>query len=443
MKFPSLELTFAEDGGHQILVDASFRLDATTAVSRRLVIHPPKKKTFRALCILMLLAKYRSQPFADEKGFIWFKDKSDRQTWIKTLGGSFGKKAQDEFFKDYFSKHDFLWAGRGSGHTEENKLTGKGQLPSAYYKSKRLPLDNLVFYKAKREASGVKPILIEGEELAVFAGQLERYKSGTPGGWEPIVPDIIADTKKDRPIKSEPCPEKISFENVEGSQPFFLSTRWRELNVNVRKQVAGRANGGDWFVVSVVPGWVLEWKGILCDAVMQHNAKVKFAYQSPAAARKCSAVKAQLLMNSGRAGSTSKEVFDYLHERIESLKVEIGGWPAEPRKQSVSKRPSKGSFEFFESNVNHPFMGMLWVPPGSKRPSVGTAGAPPGTWCLLGLYPFYQRVVDSRCCLFLNDASPMLDVYYNTILDFFEHGLKDGYLQAVNLPATRQRRKSK
>src|SRR5579862_5748628 len=114
-KFPSLELTFAEDGGHQILVEASFRLNENSAASRKLVLDPPKGKYFRAACILMLLAKYRGEAFADGEGIIFFRDRMDRPTWIKTLGVSFGKETQHKFFHTYFSDCNFLSASRGSG----------------------------------------------------------------------------------------------------------------------------------------------------------------------------------------------------------------------------------------------------------------------------------------------------------------------------------------
>src|ERR1017187_3816928 len=97
-EFPKLDLTFAEHGGNQFLVDASFRLNEASVASRKLVVKPPRGKYFRAMCILMLLAKYRGESFADEDGMILFSDKIDRLTWIKALGTSFGKAAQQEFF---------------------------------------------------------------------------------------------------------------------------------------------------------------------------------------------------------------------------------------------------------------------------------------------------------------------------------------------------------
>ncbi len=443
-EFIGLQLTFAEDGGHQILVDASFRLNKDTVVSRKLFIHPPKKKTFRALCILMLLAKYRGQSFADELGFIWFKDKFDRNTWIKTLGDSFGKKAQDKFFQDYFSKHDFLWATRGTGHAKENKKTGKGELPSAHYKLKRLPLENLRFCKAKRGTGGGKSTPIEGEELAVFAGQLEKYNAGKPSGWEPIVPEIIAETKMDRPLRLNPAIKLVISEPADEPKPFLVTTPWQTLNEHVRKAIKTRSLAGDWYVVSVVPNWLPNWMPVLGEAVTEHNARVKIVYQAPSAASNCSAIKAQLRINS--AGVNSKDydgVIKNIQSRIVALETEMAHWVRETRKSPSQNRRSKGSFEFFASYINHPFLAIMAVPPASQKKFPSASGAPPGTWCLVGLFPFYRKYYGKCCGVFLNSEGPVLNFYYHTILDLLKRGPKDGYLKKVDLLKTKPRRKDK
>ena len=432
-EFPKLDLTFAEHGGNQFLVDASFRLNEASVASRRLVVKPPRGKYFRAMCILMLLAKYRGESFADEDGMILFSDKIDRLTWIKALGTSFGKAAQQEFFRTYFQNCKFLSAGRGSGHKAENKKDGNGVLPSAKYHARLLLLRNLKLCKRTRGSAELEPPPMSDEEMALLAEKLERREVEKSGGWKPIVSEIIADTKRDRPLKLKSGAEIIASERSDEPQPFILSARWRELFHQVRNGMEGGAKGDDWYVVSLVPAWVLEWKEVLCDAVTNHDAKVKVVYHSPTAAKNSLAIEAQWRVNSSRVDPNEMNIVNYISKRLNRLKGELSGW-VEETKKSPAKRRSKGSFEYFESYVTHPFMGILAVPSGSKRSSTLTSVAPPGTWCVISLYPFYQANVDNRCGLYLNGPSPMLDIYYNSILDFFERGPKDGYLKAVDLP---------
>jgi hypothetical protein len=433
-KFPSLELIFAGDGGQPILADASFRLNEASAASRKLVLDPPRGKFFRAACILMLLAKYRGEDFADAEGLIWFSDKSDRLTWIKTLGVSFGKGVQQDFFQKYFQSCNFLSASRGSGHNKGNKEEGKGRLPSAKYRAGQLLLQNLNFYKAGQNSTGNKPTLLKGDDLARFAAQLENYEAGKSDGWQPIVPEIIADTKKDRPRKPETKAGKKIWERMDEQESVLQATHWRILNEEVRKEIQGGPLGGDWYVVSVVPNWVGDWKPVLCEAVTNHKAGVKLVYQAPDAANNCPAIRVQLRINSSGVDAKNHDgVINNIQTRIQSLKTEMGYWVTETRNASPRKGAVKGSFEFFESYLNHPFMAIMAVPPVSKKTAPPGSAAPPGTWCVVGVYPLYRRS-DGKCCsAYLNGESPVLNFYYHTILDLFERGPKDGYLKATNL----------
>lgn len=431
--FPSLDLTFAADGGSKILIDASFRLNDASAASRRLVLEPPRGKYFRAMCILMLLAKYRGEDFADEDGMICFRDKMDRLTWIKALGTSFGKAAQQDFFRRYFQNCKFLSASRGSGHNADNKKEGRGVLPSAKFHVRQLPLRNLRFYKGTRSPAGAKPTLMSHDELALFAEQLERREVEKPDGWKPVVSEMVADTKRDRPLKLKSSVERVASERSDEGQEFILTPRWRELFHHVRNEIEAGTKGVDWYVVSLVPAWLLEWKEVLCDAVANHDAKVRVIYHSPSAAKNSLAIKAQWRVNSSRVDPNEMNVVNYISKRLKRLKAELSGWGMETKKLSPGSRPSNGFFEFFESHITHPFMGILAVPSGSKRLSKLTSVAPLGAWCVLSLYPFYQSNVDNRCGLYLSGPGPMLDIYYNSILDLFERGHKDGYLKAVDL----------
>lgn len=194
------------------------------------------------------------------------------------------------------------------------------------------------------------------------------------------------------------------------------------------------ANGKDWYVVSLVPAWLLEWKESLCDAVTHHGAKVRIIYHSPSAAKNSAAVRAQWRLNSSRVDPKDMDVVDFISKRLTKLKKELSGWVAETEEMPAKKTSSKGSFEFFESCITHPFMGIMAVPSGTKRSSTLTSVAPLGTRCVISLYPFHQANVDNRCGLYLNGPSPVLDIYYNSILDFFERGPEARYLKLVDLP---------
>jgi hypothetical protein len=438
--FPKLDLTFTADGGHPILADASFRLTERSAASRKLVIDPPRGKYFRAVCILMLLAKYRGEGFADKDGMIWLHDRTDRRSWIKALGTSFGKGVQQDFFQTYFPGCNFLSASRGSGHNKKSKKLGT--LASAKYLTRLLSLQNLRFFREAQNSPGSDPILLTGEELALFAERLERHETRQPEGWQPIVAEIIAETKRDRPPRPpEPEPDGETTP-VDPPQPAYdsqsvkFSARWRELNQEARRRIEAAQKKYDWYVVSSIPSFVLEWKKILCDAVLNYSANVKLVYQSPDAVKNCAAIRAQLLMYNSRRKKNAAVAMDYMLKRLEELKVEMNGWVMEA-KAVRGKEPAEGGFQFFESRINHPFTGILGVPAGSRKPSMQTA--PPGSFCVLHLFSLYQADGGERCCLYLNDGSPMLNVYYKGILDFFAHGPADGYLKAVNLAKRRSR----
>lgn len=428
-EFPRLELTFADDGGHPFLVDACFRLDGSLPASRKFVEQPPRGKSFRALCILMLLAKYRGEnPGGDEN--ISFFAGADRPTWIKTLGTSFGRLVQQEFFQKYFHNRKFLSASRGSGHTQENRKAGGGVQPCAKYHTPQLRLHNLQFFKRPRNALA-KPTAMTEDDVAMFAEKLEKHEVGKGEGWEAIVPEIVAKTKQDRPLKPGKATETASAESDDVAVPFILSARWRDLGNAVRKEIEGRVRGGSWYIVCVTPSWLLDWKGIFFDAVVRHNAKMKFAYHSPSTVGSCLSVKAQWRMNIGYVDTNAP--VEYVRLRLKSLKLELGSWAAEMRNKSLEHGRHKGSFEFYESQIAHPFMAILSVPPSKTKSSKPALKAPVGTWCMLLLYPFYPATLDERCGLYLHRPSPMLDIYYHSILTFFEQGPKDGYLKPVDL----------
>jgi hypothetical protein len=440
--YPYLELEFAEDDAKRFLIEASFRLEEEKAVSHSLITDPPGNKLLRALCILMLLTKHRGESFMDAEGKISFKAVLSKPTWIKTLGENFGQSVRTDLCDTHFGSQEFLSAKRGTGHNSKDKKDEIAAGPSVTFDTKKMPLKNLSFYKRSRRSPEKPRIPMTESDLALFAEKLELFEvkkleatrpGQKPRGWEESVPEIVAKTNQDRPQKSQQIAKRTSVEHGQEETPFVLSARWQELFSQILKEKEREKSASDWYVVSLVPAWMLDWKNVFFNSVEQHGSKVRIIYHSPTAAKNSAAVKAQWRMNSSRVDPNYMDVVDYVSKRLLKRKKEMSEWGSEIKKNSTPNSSSKGSFEFFESYIVHPFMGIMAVPSGTKRSSTLTAVAPPGTWCLLSLYPFYQVNFNHRCGLYLNGPSPVLDIYYNSILDLFEQGPKAGYLKAVDL----------
>jgi hypothetical protein len=431
-QYPCLKLTFAKEGAQ--LVDASFSFETFKAPSRKLITEWRKGKSFRAICILLLLAKYQGESFVEE-GKISFFASDDRPTWIKTLGTSFGKRAQESFFETYFHGRRFVSVTRGSRHTVRNKKGAEGAFPVAKYHTSQLRLENLRFFRRTGE-SGDKSAEMTQEELAHFAKNLEMHEVGKRDGWVAIVPGIVRRTNQDRPRKPHAAAEEPNSETDQEGQPFILRPRWLELLDSVREETHARsskeADGANWYVVCIYPSWLLDWKSIFRDAITRHKAKIRFAYHSPTAAENCPAVSAQWRMHARRAKKEHESGVDFVRDRIRDLKREMRSWAAEVKPNGRAGSAARGGFEFYESRITHPYLAIMSVPQTATRGST-KGSAPEGTWCVAQLYLLYPTGLDERCGLYLKRPSPMLDLYYNSILTFFEQGPKDGYLDWVDL----------
>jgi hypothetical protein len=314
------------------------------------------------------------------------------------------------FFKTYF--YGLKFAAVGRGNTNE-----PGALPHANYLTHQLPLQNVQLFSLRNG----KKVELMGKKLVEMAERLEAFEIGKAKKWKPCVSAIFKETIEDRVTSLPPDPQP------EQHQPFVLSSLWKELFHRVLNEMKGRDLRGNWYAICLNPKWLTDWKDVFFAAAKNHSAKIKVAFHSPDASRNSAAIQAQWNMNSSkfRGGSTNieKTVGNIIRNVVEELRL----WMSELGKTNAD------SFEFYQSNVVHPFAGLLYVPRGAKRLSKLKPVAPAGAWCVLMLYPLHQIEFETRCAIYFNAPSPMLDVYYNSILDFFEADRKRPYIEPVDL----------
>lgn len=408
MNYPRLELTFEPEGERRFLHEAVFTSRDGKA-HRNLTVTPPRGKLLRSLCILLLLAKYRGVDFAEEN-VIWFRSKTDKLNWIKALSGALPKAEKPvkgkAFFEHYFDGLKFINVSRGN--TSES-----GALPFANYLTNILPLQNVELSTWKK---GGKRALV-GDKLAKMAKRLELFEIGKSKKWKPCVATIVKETKSDR-LKLRTPPSS----SPDHPQPFIVSTLWKELFHRVLNEMQGRDLNGNWYAICLNPRWLTDWKEVFFAAAKNHHAAIKVAFHSPDASETSAAIKAQWDMNSSKVRDESTKIEKSVSAEIRRSLEEMRLWMSELDK------PRKNSFAFYQSNVVLPFAGLLYVPRDAKRLSKLKPVAPTGTWCVLMLYPFYQIDYQTRCAIYFNTASPMLDIYYNSILDFFEAGQEREYI---------------
>lgn len=423
---PRLELVFDEAGGALILLKASFQEKDGSEPLRNLVELPPSGKVFRAFCILLLLAKYRGEELASEsdgkskkKGSpkersIVFRVgvKKKKTTWISTIADYFSKTPKLDLIGTYFRGHKFI-----SG----TKRSKKGLPPAARYMPAALELKNL--HLSKSASLEDEPVLLEGEELLRHAKKLEQFECDREGAkmWSPCV------ELWHRQFKASPAGkakrDDLELPRYDDAPPYIFSARWEELFRRVSVELQEKVPGGNWYVVCNSPLiFDDKWVNIFCEAVNNKGATIHFAYQSPNAAKECLAVKAQWQMIKVKSGR--EKFFD----DVEFWKEHMGCWKDWANEAS-------GEFKFYQSNVVHPFIAVMCVPPPKAKDAAPAPSAPAGTWCLLILLPLYSASENERCALCLHRPSQMLDVYYHSILQFFEQGTKDssGFLEEVDL----------
>jgi hypothetical protein len=418
-KYPQLELVFDQAGGGQLLFKSSFQLEQNLDPLHNLVENPPQGKTFRALCILLLLAKYRSENELVENAdavrnrSIVFRVATKESTWIKTIADYFSKAQIQDLIGTYFRGHRIFSGTRGTSRLS----------PSARYEPATLALSNLYLYESASIEAEKIPLV--GEKLVRLATSIEKYECERKGKkkWKPIVATWVEQFKNIQ--KENAKQENMSLRRDPEPPSYILSARWRELFDRVRNEIKEKIPGGTWYVICANPLiFSMEWTEIFCEAVNSKGAVINFAYQCPQAGKKCPSVKAQWRMTQPQFEGV--EAFRFFELHADKVKYAMSCW----------KNPdanSGGNFIFYESNITHPFIALMVVPPTTPNSAATSQEAPDGTWCLLILLPLYSESQDAHCGLCLHRPSQMLDVYYNSILKFFEQGPKDGFLKNVDL----------
>jgi hypothetical protein len=334
----------------------------------------------------------------------------------------------------------------------------------AWYDTSVLPLRNLTFSKVERQKFCLeKATAMTGKELAAHAEKLEKYyvrqQSETPTAeprkrgrrkkreewWIPIVAQQCARFDADRPpppppplLPPPPPPGGGKQESPQlhmTSMGYQLEPHWLELFGKIcgeaHKNFAHGPSGATWHVVCIYPRRIMEWRNVFVNAVKFHKAKVKLAYHSDLAAENCRSVKAQWDMYADLAEEEHEDKTTNLKEEIVYWKTALAGMAREAK--------VKDGFEFYESCIAHPYMAILYVP---REPNL-EGPAPDGTWCLIQPYLLYPRNAEERCGLYLDKPSTAaeercglcldkpstaLDIYYHSVLDFFEKGKQEGHL---------------
>lgn len=410
-KLPNLELTFKDRIGSSFLLDARFRLDSKSHVSRKLVEQPPRGKILRALCILMVLAKYRGKDFVDENGNIVLVANPKQLTWISSLGTSFGKKIQQDFCERYFMGLRFLSARRGSEHNAKDKST-PGIAPYATYHVKQLPLENLKVLRGKGRAA------VTGEQLASLATDLEGFEVGGGKKWRRQVATLIAQTKQDRPIISP-----TSWSDMPDTP--LLYGQWKTLLDQFRGELMDASSKlrspwkFNWYVVGANGSWLSRgWLAFFAKCIESQGSMVRICYHAPSSAKQCLSVKAQLQMQTTDGVSLGVPL-KAANENLKAFEDSLKEW-----------RRSTAPFKvlLYRSNISFPFVGIFGVP--RKGRSIRLIDDwPVSASCLLALANFYPDETRAQCCIKLSQPSQLLEAYITSVSNFFYYGVKDGYVE--------------
>jgi hypothetical protein len=373
-----------------------------------------RREAIRAMCILLLLAKYQGGTPSN----IPFLGSHWESTWMMTLFTLHNDAYADDFFKKFFQETKFFTAGRGSKPSAGSKKSPKGTPPSATFLQSLLPVRKVMLYELLPDGSEK---LLEGEQLAQKALELE--KSGKWDNHE--VPQVLAAIRK-LPGDDEVKPSSA-----------MLTESWMDLiefrgehGERLRQRLDAPNIGETWHVVTIAPLGFLAWMNRFRDAVEKHEVTVKWVYHSPAAVAESQTVRSQWEMLHDYATDKKLVLSDGVR-LLTGQRDELARWERSAKESAKREGKKFGKYEFYESWIAHYYMAFMAVPPGMTDFGPG-AVAPPGTVCMLQLYPMFPDNLASRVGLYLESPSPLLDVYYRSILRFINDDPKRGYLKQVD-----------
>jgi len=420
--YPRVELTFAEDDERQFLLECTFKLNADS--DKRHIRPPlPNPKNLRAMCILMLLAKYRGVR-GEPEGRIPLSFPTHEDTWIRTLAQFGGLKL---FFANHFDGCEFLHAGRGGDHKDDD-----GKPPEVLYRAGLLPLENVHIYARPRKALKEERKALSGESLVKLAKRLERVK-----GWKPIVADLADRFQKYQSGTSVPELPVPKTEWLSASWMDFLSST-SEAGRRLRERLDAPHKGETWYVITMAPKTFMDWASRFQNAVENHRVRVKWINHAPTAGEHCVAIKAQWRMIFSQC--SNRDPVDDTLAKLSEERAEFQRWVGRARAEAAEPANNAGVYEFFQSNFAHPFMAFMAVPPVKEAPEP-MAPAPAGTVGFFAPYLLFPAQNVSRWGLYLETPNSILNLYYHSIVQMFVDGVKAGYLTHDDLETPKRRKK--
>jgi hypothetical protein len=406
---PGLALVFNSHGTYPFLRKAFFKSRDGKHINTQLVEDPPGPKFLCALCIFILLAKFKGANPLNPDQQIVLRDENEQLSWLNTL--AVDQRVLRSYENSYFSGYHFFTASRGTAR----------RVPAfARFEPSQLKLDSVRLYRMGPDSSS--PVRLNYAEIPKFAAKLEEYGLRLSSKkWVATVKRQVEDIEIVGGAIRMGEPKRVSSGHGEEMEGCRISPMWRTLFDESLSEIAKRGFGGEWYVVCNTPYQMLQWRHHFSDAV-ERGAIVKFAYYGESSPDACPSIAAQMKMNIEHLRSA--DPIGQLKTRIRDCESELASLEKDARKKGF-----KGKFEFYVSHLSHPLNGILIVPSPFPKAGVENHPAPKGTECLLALQTFYPRSVDQRVGLHFYQPSRSLNIYYNSIRRLFLRGRRDQYLK--------------
>lgn len=439
-RYPLLELTFADDDGEDFLLSGIFSIPFSDKRSEDLAADEKLRtsKPFRAFCILLLLAKFRG-PESISESTVEFKQPTGERSWITTLG-AWSKPEYAGIVHRFFFGREFIQITRGDYTLDEN---GKdiGTKPStAIYNAGILPIQNLCLYKRSRNEPASHDKEIVGHHLIKLALKLENHEKAQ-GSWASIIhhdlcetvgvlKSFLSSTATRRPFR------KLPDSNVLFTADWNNIARFEEEDAgeDFLRRLVKPPMGDHWYVVCISPyGPLLFLENHLHHALTERGVKVKWVYHSLDAVKSSPALQAQWKMIQTRYEYEEGKVSikDHATRVLDEDKKALCGLVDRVRSTLRGSSGKGGRLSFYESSIVHYFMAFLAVP-GDFKITTDEERAPRNTIGLVQHYPHFPANYSKRCGIYMVSPSPVLDLYYRSILKFFDPDFNKGYLQPAS-----------
>lgn len=188
-QYPRLELYFSTEGGR--LEYASFFEDSPGTANHELANRFTNGKYARAICILIVLAKYHGVDIENPDKPIPIRERTDRSSWLSALSFFMNRETTPNILKECFGNVVFFSAKRATPVATANPKRQTLGLPVAQYFNHALPLKNVSIFKGRQTNPKVKPDEYTGKELAKLALELEAVELGEDkSAWQAAVSEM-------------------------------------------------------------------------------------------------------------------------------------------------------------------------------------------------------------------------------------------------------------